>query len=509
MKRALLGPLVLGLVWLMAGCSEQTATGDEQISMQVPSTYEVAKAQEYSDLSNTGYQLLDEGKTEDAIAAFTKQAELIPSGKWGQYNVACAYGRTGDVEQGLAWLTKAVDNGWEDASQLENDGDLETLRADARFAPLVEKAKANLTAAEAQFANGLPMYKKSPMAFADTTALNTWVDEQNQILRANRGVWQGSQYVAARMDLEAKKLAAMNELMKDDPSYDPGLARIASLSRMKSIWGPWGTVAQGVMKEVDNYLATNPGMEGRSEAQYRAGVAAYCEVRPDDATNPQWPMIEKNARAHFTQVASGTKYAGAAQAWLVNMDLLNAGENRESVLPKIRSFTETYKNDEQAMNIAAAFFQEDVVASLWPIGIQATDIDGKPVSLDQFKGHVLLVDFWATWCGPCRAELPHVMAAYDKLHEKGFDILSISLDYADKTTPDQYREWISEKGMNKWRHVYDQKDWDGPLVKEYLVRGIPNPILINRDGSLAAMGDALRGENLEKTIEDALSKKGV
>jgi len=281
------------------------------------------------------------------------------------------------------------------------------------------------------------------------------------------------------------------------------------MSRLKSVWGPWGPLAKGVQKEVDDYLATKPGMEGRSEAQYRAGVAAYCEVRPDDATNPEWPMIEKNARAHFTQVASGTKYAGAAQAWLLNMDLMNAGENRESVLPKIRNFTETYKNDEQAMNIAAAFFQDDVVASLWPLPIEATDIDGKPVSLDQYKGHVVLVDFWATWCGPCRAELPHVMAAYDKLHDKGFDILSISLDYADKTTPEQYREWITDKGMNKWRHVYDQKDWDGPLVKEYLVRGIPNPVLINRDGSLAAMGEGLRGENLEKTIEDALAKKGV
>lgn len=509
MKRALLGPLVLGLVWLMAGCSEQTATGDEQISLRLPPIYETQQASDYSDLSDSGYKLLDDGKTEEAIATFTKQAELIPAGKWGQYNVACAYGRTGDAEQGLAWLTKAVDNGWEDASQLEQDGDLESLRADARFAPLVEKAKANMEAAGAGFAAGLPHYNKPPMAVADTTALNAWMDEQAAVLRANRGVWQNSQYIAARMDLEAKKLAALKELNTDDPSFDLGLARIEAISKIQSVWSPWGPIAKGVQKEVNDYLATNPSMEGRSQAQYRAGVAAFCEVRPDDATNPEWPGIEKSARAHFTQVASGTKFAGAAQAWLLNLDLMNAGDNRASVLPKIRSFTETYKEDEPAMNIAAAFFQEDVVASLWPLPIEATDIDGKPVSLDQYKGHVLLVDFWATWCGPCRAELPHVMAAYDKLHDKGFDILSISLDYADKTTPEQYREWIADKGMNKWRHVYDQNDWNGPLVKEYLVRGIPNPVLINRDGSLAAMGEALRGDNIEKTIETALEKKGV
>ena len=509
MKRALLGPIILGLVWLTAGCSEQTATGDQQVSVQLPTVYDSTVAAQYSDLSDAGYQLLDEGKTEEAIASFTKQTELIPTGKWGAYNIACAYGRTGKTEDGIVWLTKAVDNGWEDPGQLESDGDLESLRADARFAPLVARARTNQEAAEGTFANGLPRYDRAPVTFADTSALAAWLEEQNTILGANRGVWHGSQYVAARMDLEAKRLAALNELKKADPSFDLGLERIEAISKLKSIWGPWGTLAKGVIKETEAYLASNPSPEGQSQAHYRAGIATYCETRPDDASGLGWPEIERNARAHFAKVAPGTKYAGAAQAWLTNFDLMNAGANRETVLPKIREFTEKYKNDKPAMNIAAAFFQGDVVASMWPIPIEAVDIDNNPVSLDQYKGRVVLVDFWATWCGPCRAELPHILAAYDQYKDKGFDILSISLDYADKTTPEAYRAWIAEKGMDKWRHVYDQKDWSGPLVEAYLVRGIPNPILIGRDGSLAGMGEDLRGENLAKAIEAALEKKGV
>jgi hypothetical protein len=86
----------------------------------------------------------------------------------------------------------------------------------------------------------------------------------------------------------------------------------------------------------------------------------------------------------------------------------------------------------------------------------------------------------------------------------GFDILSISLDYDNRTTTDDYREWIAEKGMDKWRHIYDHESWDSPLVKAYMVRGIPNPVLVNRDGTLAAMGEELRGENLAETIKKAL-----
>lgn len=104
--------------------------------------------------------------------------------------------------------------------------------------------------------------------------------------------------------------------------------------------------------------------------------------------------------------------------------------------------------------------------------------------------------------------MPHIQAAYEEYHDRGFDVLSISLDYIDRTTQDAYREWIEEKGMN-WRHVYDENDWDGPLVKAYMVRGIPSPFLIGRDGSLAATGEKLRGDVLGETIAEALKQKGV
>jgi len=510
MKKVAVGLAILSLTLLATGCTQQTATGDApMVKLELPKVYDAAVADEYRDLSNKGYELLDAGKTDEAIAAFTRQTELAPEGKWGAYNLACLYGRGGDLDNGIQWATKAVDIGFDNPGQLRNDPDMESLRADSRFDAIVAKAESNMHTKGHMFVNGLPTHTGLPQGVTDETTLQEWADNQKQVLNKNRSVWMDWQYIAAQMDNEAMRLAALKELKKTDPEFDYGMERVRAITRIKSVYDAWGPLAQGAIKEVENYLATNPGAENAAEAKYRAGIAAYCEYHPEDNFHPKWPATDREMRARFAQVPQGTKYYGAAQAWLIEADLIAAGTNVEPVLPKVRAFAETYRGDEQAMGIAGAFFQERVVESLWPIPIESSDIDAQPVTLDQYKGKVVLVDFWATWCGPCRGELPHILAAYDKFHGKGFDILSISLDYADKTTADAYREWIKEKGMDKWRHVYDQKDWNSPIVESYLVRGIPNPILIGRDGSLIAMGDDLRGEKLSETVEKALSQPGV
>lgn len=125
--------------------------------------------------------------------------------------------------------------------------------------------------------------------------------------------------------------------------------------------------------------------------------------------------------------------------------------------------------------------------------IDTVALDGKPVKLEDYKGKVLLIDFWATWCGPCVAELPEVKALYEKFKEKGFDILGVSLD-EEKEALEEFLK--SEKVP--WRQIFDGKGWESALVEPYGVQGIPMTFLVDGEGKVIELG--LRGKDLESFV---------
>jgi len=127
------------------------------------------------------------------------------------------------------------------------------------------------------------------------------------------------------------------------------------------------------------------------------------------------------------------------------------------------------------------------------------DSTGKAVALSSFKGKVVLVDFWASWCGPCRAENPNVVKAFKKYSPKGFTVFGVSLDSSRE-------KWIAAiaKDQLTWTHVSDLLGWKNAAAKQYGVMSIPANFLLDAEGKI--IGSNLRGEDLDKKLEEVLGK---
>lgn len=135
---------------------------------------------------------------------------------------------------------------------------------------------------------------------------------------------------------------------------------------------------------------------------------------------------------------------------------------------------------------------------------EAKDTEGKTVNFPaDYKGKIVLVDFWATWCGPCMVEMPHVVAAYTKHHDAGFEILGVSLDNEKSITK---MEGVMKDSKMTWRQIADGKGWSAELAQKFAINSIPATFLV--DGTTGKiLGANLRGAALDKAIEKALPAK--
>lgn len=130
---------------------------------------------------------------------------------------------------------------------------------------------------------------------------------------------------------------------------------------------------------------------------------------------------------------------------------------------------------------------------------ELTTPDGKKLSLYDLRGHIVLLDFWASWCGPCLAEVPNLKAIYEKYHGKGLEILGVSLDEKEAA----WKGAIERKGLT-WKHVSSLKGWKCPVAQRFKVTGIPRMYIIDAQGKIIAQD--LRGEKLAEKMDELFTK---
>ena len=158
----------------------------------------------------------------------------------------------------------------------------------------------------------------------------------------------------------------------------------------------------------------------------------------------------------------------------------------------------TYKNTSYAASIQKTIDAKKITAigKIAP-DFEQPDTSGKMIRLSDFKGQYVLLDFWASWCGPCREENPNVVKAYQKFHGKGFTVLSVSLDQSGKKA--NWLNAIHHDGLT-WTQVSDLQFWNNAVAVLYGIKAIPQNFLIDKDGKIIAVN--IKGDDLNKKLTE-------
>lgn len=218
-------------------------------------------------------------------------------------------------------------------------------------------------------------------------------------------------------------------------------------------------------------------------------IKNYSENAFARANNPALLIFELG---YYESIAKGAGYG------LQPID----DEKISEIINKATMQYPSHKGLESVKKTLTEEAEKNMVTSL--VGKQAPDfslpdVNGNEVKLSSFRGKYVLVDFWASWCGPCRAENPHVVKAYNQFKNKNFTILGVSLDREGQK--DRWLKAIKDDGL-AWTHVSDLKYWESSVVPLYHIQGIPYNVLLDKEGNVIAEG--LRGSDLETKLQQVL-----
>ncbi len=224
-------------------------------------------------------------------------------------------------------------------------------------------------------------------------------------------------------------------------------------------------------------------------AVFQPAYMAAQEKKPFDLAR-----VETEMNAFLARWADSNSGRGLLTMF-VRLAMTARGQGEAEVL---RPFAESpNRGARDYVNDRLRFFE----LSQRPFELKFTALDGREVDLAALRGKVVLIDFWATWCGPCIAELPNVKKAYAELHEHGFEIIGISLDH--ERDRQKFAALVAKEGL-PWPQRFVGKGWEDPVAKEYTVMAIPAMFLLDQKGMLVST-DA-RGEKLAQEVRRLLGK---
>jgi thiol-disulfide isomerase/thioredoxin len=235
-----------------------------------------------------------------------------------------------------------------------------------------------------------------------------------------------------------------------------------------------------IVSDAQRVLSSGDAAGGQALVQKTAALLA---ADPDDMQTAGLAMQLAGA---LEQVPGGD--AVAAEAYRTFAPIFGKSTNEQ-----IRKMGESFAGTLRRLSLPGN-----------PMQITGTLLNGKPFDQKTLQGKVVLVDFWATWCGPCVAEIPNVLEQYEKYHDQGFEVVGVSLDQER----DALEKFVAEQKI-PWPILFEESGGDGwqhPLATYYGISGIPTVVLIGRDGNVITL-DA-RGEKLGEQLDKLFKKAG-
>ncbi|MES2515951.1 MAG: TlpA disulfide reductase family protein [Bacteroidota bacterium] len=228
-------------------------------------------------------------------------------------------------------------------------------------------------------------------------------------------------------------------------------------------------------------------------------------IRADSLSKELQKPYEVMVGQYSSRVAAKIKENTASLASIMAIQQLRPEDYLDVYKMLDKGLTEKYPNNKDIKSFHAMVQQTQMMVARTEsikVGKEAPELilpmpNDKDLALSSLRGKVVLIDFWASWCAPCRKEMPNVKRAYEKYKNKGFEILGVSLD----KERDAWIEAISKEGMT-WPQVSDLKFWQSEACQVYAVQSIPYTVLIDKEGKIIATD--LRGADLDKKLAEIL-----
>ena len=247
------------------------------------------------------------------------------------------------------------------------------------------------------------------------------------------------------------------------------------------------------------------------EARYR-GLAGTkkptAEGWPEFLRSPEAREIHARACVEFLKVAETfpeSREAGLSLVWAVHTQRLAEPDDMNQTRPIYDRLMARWKDDRRVMSEASTLIHDVRHVLEGAPAFSVLDTNGNELSLDQYRGNLVLLDFWATWCGPSVGELPTLKSLHERFADRGLVILGIALE-DDKQMPlEEFRKWLAREGIS-WPQYYDGKRWGNKIAQLYGVGRIPYALLLDRSGKVVMAGFV--GPVMEKGVTELVDKAG-